>query len=134
MRFFFNQLIVIWILGFCSPFYQNLGIVGSYTLYFLTIPLIMYNFDNHDLFFFEKLFIEWSNQMSSLKFISSCKKILFFIGWVSEITEFEADEVLKIKESALANDCFQHKSNANIGVFWQLDCFFETMIMFRHKF
>jgi hypothetical protein len=27
--------------------------------------------------------------------------------------------VMKIKELAIANDCFQHKSNAEIGVFWQ---------------
>ena len=47
------------------------------------------------------------------------KKIRHFTEWLSEIAEVEADDVLKSKESALANDCFQQKSNAKIGVFWQ---------------
>ena len=51
--------------------------------------------------------------------ISSCKKTLFSCLCLLEIAEVEAGEVLKIKESAMAKTCFQHKSNAEIGVFWQ---------------
>ncbi len=39
--------------------------------------------------------------------------------WVSEFAEIEADEVLKIKEFTFVNDCFQHKPNEDIGVFWR---------------
>ena len=39
--------------------------------------------------------------------------------WVSEIIEVEADAVLKIKEFTIVNDCFQYKSNEEIGVFWR---------------
>ncbi len=40
--------------------------------------------------------------------------------WVSENVEIEADEVLKIKEFTFVNDCFQHKSNEDISVFWRI--------------
>ena len=47
------------------------------------------------------------------------KKMLLFGEGLSENVKVEADEVLKIKESAIANECFQPKSNAEIGIFWQ---------------
>ena len=39
--------------------------------------------------------------------------------WVSEIIKVKADAVLKIKEFTIVNDCFQYKSNEEIGVFWR---------------
>jgi len=39
--------------------------------------------------------------------------------WVSEIIKAEADAVLKNKEFTIVNDCFQYKSNEEIGVFWR---------------
>lgn len=48
-----------------------------------------------------------------------CKKTLFSGECLSEIVEVEVGALLKIKESALANDCFQQKPNAEIGIFWQ---------------
>ena len=47
------------------------------------------------------------------------KKTHDFLKWVSEIIKIEADAVLKIKEFAIVNDCFQCKSNEEIGVFWR---------------
>ena len=38
---------------------------------------------------------------------------------MSEIIKVEADAVLKIKEFTIVNDCFQYKSNEEIGVFWR---------------
>ncbi|RLD25632.1 MAG: hypothetical protein DRI54_04495 [Bacteroidetes bacterium] len=46
------------------------------------------------------------------------KKTRDFLKWVSEIIKVEADAVLKIKEFTIVNDCFQYKSNEEIGVFW----------------
>lgn len=48
------------------------------------------------------------------------KKTLFFGMGLSENVKVEADEVLKNKESTIVNDCFQHKSNEEFGIFWQL--------------
>jgi len=39
---------------------------------------------------------------------------------VSEIIKFEAGAVMKIKEFTIVNDCFQYKSNEEIGVFWRV--------------
>jgi Na+-translocating ferredoxin:NAD+ oxidoreductase RnfG subunit len=54
-------------------------------------------------------------------------KTLLFAEGLSENVKVEAAEVLKIKESTIVNDCFQHKSNLPVrkageefGVFWQL--------------
>jgi len=47
------------------------------------------------------------------------KKTHDFLRWVSEIIKVEADAVLKNKEFAIVNDCFQYKSNKEIGVFWR---------------
>ncbi len=51
--------------------------------------------------------------------ISLCKKTQYLRKWVSEIAEIEAEEVLKNKEFTFVNDCFQHKSNDDIDVFWR---------------
>ena len=50
--------------------------------------------------------------------ISVGKKTCDFMKWVSEIIKVETDAVLKIKEFTIVNDCFQYKSNEEIGVFW----------------
>ena len=51
----------------------------------------------------------------SLFLISVGKKTHDFMKWVSEIIKVEADAVLKIKEFAIVNDCFQYKSNLPAG-------------------
>ena len=46
-------------------------------------------------------------------------KTLLFCEGLSKNVKFEAVEVLKIKESTIVNDCFQHKTNKEFDVFWQ---------------
>jgi hypothetical protein len=46
------------------------------------------------------------------------KKTRNFIKWVSEIIKVETDAVLKINSQPKDDDCFQYKSNEEIGVFW----------------
>ena len=50
---------------------------------------------------------------------SAGKKTPFFGRCLSEIAEIEAGEVLKTKEFTGVIDCFWHKPNEDIGVFWR---------------
>ncbi len=61
----------------------------------------------------------FSRSLVSYTVISLYRKTPYFRKWMSEITEFEADEVLNIKEFAFVNVCFQHKRNEEIGHYRQ---------------